>query len=210
MSGAKKKFHGSVISIQPRIRLTRSFDERYHNYLGYSLRIDGDMDGEKGEHLIGIGKATQAKYGFRVGDVVSGECSPVQDPRLESVDYYKASKLKILHRNADSDSEGPPWGGVPPELEEYRKRGHKRLAARTYETKCITCIWGCRMPVEIIVDHWKPDIKKYRHETFCYGPKSCKFYKPGPTRKVPGRHGMTFEEEDWVDEQETSHRGEDE
>jgi len=65
------------------------------------------------------------------------------------------------------------------------------------------------MPVELIIDHWNPDEKKYRTETFCYGPKSCRFYRPGPSRKVPGRRGMTFDEEDWVDEEETAHRGPD-
>ena len=62
------------------------------------------------------------------------------------------------------------------------------------------------MPVEIIIDHWNPEKKKYRTETFCYGPKSCGLYKAGPIRKVPGRNGMVFEEEDWVDEDSTSHR----
>ena len=52
--------------------------------------------------------------------------------------------------------------------------------------------------------------KKYRYETFCYGPKSCPFYKAGPTRKVSGRKGMSWEEEDWVDEDATSHRSMDE
>jgi hypothetical protein len=66
------------------------------------------------------------------------------------------------------------------------------------------------MAVEIIIDQWKPNVRKYRYETFCYGPKSCMFYKPGPIRKVQGRHGMVWEEEDWVDEDETSHRDEDE
>ncbi len=46
-----------------------------------------------------------------------------------------------------------------------------------------------------------------RTETFCYGPLSCSSYKPGPTRKVPGRHGMTYEEEDCVDQDATAHRG---
>jgi len=41
-----------------------------------------------------------------------------------------------------------------------------------------------------------------RFETFCYGPKSCALYRAGPTRKVPGRKGMSWEEEDWVDEEE--------
>lgn len=53
-------------------------------------------------------------------------------------------------------------------------------------------------------------MKRYRSETFCYGPKSCRFYRPGPSRKVPGRRGMSFDEEDWVDEEETAHRGPDE
>jgi hypothetical protein len=67
------------------------------------------------------------------------------------------------------------------------------------------------MPVEIVVDHWNPDRKRYRFETFCYdGPRSCGLYRRGPTRKVPGRRGMTYEEEDWVDEEETAHRGPDE
>ena len=35
---------------------------------------------------------------------------------------------------------------------------------------------------------------------YSYGPKSCSLYRAGPTRKVPGRKGMSWEEEDWVDE----------
>ena len=54
------------------------------------------------------------------------------------------------------------------------------------------------MPVEIIVDHWNPEKRRYRTETFCYGPLSCSAYKPGPAPKVPGRNGMAHEEPDWV------------
>jgi hypothetical protein len=66
------------------------------------------------------------------------------------------------------------------------------------------------MAVQMIVDHWNPQQKRYRMEAFCYGPKSCPLYKAGPTRKVPGRRGMSWEEEDWVDEDATSHRAMDE
>ena len=38
--------------------------------------------------------------------------------------------------------------------------------------------------VEIQWDFDK-NIKKYRFETFCYGPKACKFYKMGRPRSVP-------------------------
>ena len=65
------------------------------------------------------------------------------------------------------------------------------------------------MAVEMIIDQWNPSQVRYRRETFCYGPKSCPAHKPGPTRKVPGRKGMSYEEADWIDEDATSHRGPD-
>lgn len=62
------------------------------------------------------------------------------------------------------------------------------------------------MAVEIIVDQWNPTRLQYRRETFCYGPLACPLYKAGPTRKVPGRKGMSWEEENWVDEEAVGHR----
>lgn len=206
-------FSGKITSIQPRIRLTRSFDEASHTYLGYAIKIAGTIDGEETILLnqnifsIGIGKAAQAKFSFKVNDIISGECLPVPDLDMEPVDYYKVSKLAKV-AEGQQGSLSAPWELVPPELEVYRERGHRRLAARTYEVKCSSCMWGARMPVEIIVDNWNPrGRRKYRFETFCYGPLSCKLYKAGPNRKVEGRNGMVYVEEDWVDEQMTGHRG---
>lgn len=206
----KITWSGKIISVQPRIRLTRSFDERYHNYLGYCLFVVGDVDNENREFSIGIGKGAFKKHLFQVGDEASGEAVPVIEKRKEPVELYKVSKLKKIKCNEGNLDNHPPWHGIAVDLEECRNRGHRRLSSRTYESKCKSCIWGCRMPVEIIVDHWKPNIKRYRFETFCYGPKSCRYYKTGPLRKVPGRRGMTYEEPEWVDEEETSHRGWDE
>ena len=200
---------GRVTSVQPRIRLTRSFDERYHTYLGYVLRVQGVLEQAESEFLVAIGKAAQAKHGFRVGDVASGESEPVPEPRLESASFYRSTRLRVVSRAQLPTGHPPPWHGPPPSLEEYRARGHRRLAARTYEARCRTCIWGCRMPVEMIIDPWDPTYK-YRFEAFCYGPKSCPLHQPGPTRKVPGRKGMVWEEEDWVDDEATAHRAADE
>jgi len=203
----KLVWHGRVTSTQPRIRLLRSFDERCHTYLGYTLRVNGVVAGQEREFLIGIGKAAQAKHEFRVGDTVSGESEVVLDSRIESVEFYKTSKLKVIERATIGPLiDPPPWLDVPTDLPTYRERGHRRLDAHTYKAKCKRCIWGCRMAVVMIIDNWKPDKKRYRFESFCYGPKSCPNYRAGPTRKVPGRGGMTWEEPDWVDEDATSHR----
>ncbi len=38
------------------------------------------------------------------------------------------------------------------------------------------------MPVKLLIDPWNPSYR-YRFETFCYGPRSCTFYKAGAPRK---------------------------
>ena len=190
--------------------MLRSFDQSSHSYLGYVLRIEGVIDEKQREFLVGIGKAAQAKHGFCVGTVVSGQSEPVVDGRLEVVEFYKTSKLKVMEQPAEVSVKAPPWLGVPVDLETYQQRGHRRLDVQTYQSKCSSCVWGCKMAVEMIIDQWKPWQKKHRQETFCYGPKSCVFYQAGPTRKVPGRKGMVWEEEDWVDEEAVAHRSMDE
>lgn len=205
--GKKVTWSGRVASVQPRIRLTRSFDERSHSYLGYVLRIDGTCGGQAGQFLIAVGEAAHAKLRFETGMGLNGSSVPVEDPRKETAALYKTSGLKVV-RNAEGETlAGPPFHGVPPGLDTYRARGHRRLDARTYDVKCASCIWGCLMPVEMIIDQWNPSKKQYRFETFCYGPKSCLLYRPGAARKVPGRKGMSYTEEDWVDEDATAHRG---
>ena len=206
----KSIFKGTIISIQPRIRLTRSFDEASHTYLGYAITLEGEINNQHTTFSIGIGKVAHAKHQLKVNDVISGECVPVPDLDLEPTQYYKVSKLKLITRSTITTNTSSPWELVPPELEVYRERGHRRLAARTYSSKCSSCMWGDRMPVEIIIDNWNPSRKKYRFENFCYGPLNCKLYKAGPNRKVEGRNGMVYVEEDWVDAMSVEHRGEDE
>jgi hypothetical protein len=205
----KLEWRGKVLSVQPRIRLTRSFDQRTHSYLGYVLRVRGRIHGEAEEFLVAVGRETHNEYQVRLGDEVAGRGVPVLDSRLETADLYKVSGVRILARGSESSDPAPPFLGVPPALEVYRSRGHRRLAARTYSRRCVTCIWGCEMAVEMIIDQWNPSHRRYRRETFCYGPKRCPYYKAGPTRRVPGRKGMSWVEEEWVDEDATAHRGPD-
>jgi len=207
---AKLAWSGEVVAVQPRIRLMRSFDQRNHAYPGFALFLRGMLDGTARDFTVGIGPGAQVKHAFRAGDAVRGLAVPVADSRMETAELYKASALEVVSRAAASATGGPPWLDAPPSLDIYRARGHRRLDARTYTASCRTCIWGCRMPVEITLDHWNPEKCDYGMETFCYGPKSCPTYRAGPTRKVPGRSGMTWEEEDWVDEEATAHRGPDE
>ena len=204
----KSIVEGRIVAVQPRIRLLRSFDQRQHNYPGYALLVEGIPESDKPPVWIGVGPAAQAKFGFCAGGSFSAEVEPVANPDLVAVDYYKATKIRYTPAGSQRDSP-PPWLAVPPDLPTYRARGHRRLDAATYESFCHRCMWGCRMAVEMTIDQWNPQEKRYRKETFCYGPKSCPNYRPGPVREVPGRNGTTWTEEDCVDEDATSHRGPD-
>ena len=53
----KTAWQGVVTSVQPRIVLMRSFDQRSHSYLGYVLRLDGVIARESRDFLIAIGRA---------------------------------------------------------------------------------------------------------------------------------------------------------
>jgi hypothetical protein len=115
----KISFRGIIKSIQPRIRLTRSFDEASHTYLGYSIMLDGELGNQQTRFSIGISEAANAKQQLQVNDTISGECLPVLESVKEPVDYYKVSKLKVISRG-EKGSASAPWAMAPPGLEIYK------------------------------------------------------------------------------------------
>jgi len=207
---SKLAWSGEIVGVQPRIHLMRSLDERQHSYLGYLLLMNGTVAGASREFTVRIGAGAQAKHQLHAGMRVSSLAEPVPTPERETADFYKVSALTVESPGAAEPPHPPPWCGVPPALEVYRERGRRRLDARTFDARCRACQWGCRMAVTMIIDPWNPSQRRYRFETFCYGPKSCALYRAGPTRKVPGRKGVSWEEENWVDEEATAHRSADE
>jgi len=100
----KIPWHGVLTSVQPRIRLGRSFDQRSHTYLGHALRVRGKIGNEAREFLVCVGEGAHAKQPFQVGDTVSGEAVPVADPRLETVEFYKVSNLKVTVREVEEET----------------------------------------------------------------------------------------------------------
>lgn len=84
-----------LVSVQPRIRLSRSFDQRAHTYSGYALRVRGRIGSEDREFFVGVGEGAHAKHRFWAGDRISGDALPVADLRLETLESYKASELNV-------------------------------------------------------------------------------------------------------------------
>jgi hypothetical protein len=66
-SGDKIAWQGGLLSVQPRIRLTRSFDQRSHTYLGYALTVRGMVGSEAREFLVAVGQGAHAEHQFQAG-----------------------------------------------------------------------------------------------------------------------------------------------
>ncbi len=103
----KHNFTGKVISIQPRIRLSRSFDEASYTYLVYAITLGGGINDQNTTFSIGISKAAHAKHQYKMNGVISGACMPVPNPEFEPTQYYKVSKLKLITGGTTLISQNP-------------------------------------------------------------------------------------------------------
>lgn len=208
-TSAKVNWEGKIVSIQPRTRVWRYLtDNRTHYHLGYNLFIERCSSESKKQFAVAISEKQQLKVIFKIGDVVEGTAWTKQYEEREFADYYRAGSLKLLSR-ADEKLQTipPPWIMMPPIMEVYEKRGARLLSKSLWQTKCFKCIWANMANVEVQWDFDK-NIKKYRFETFCYGPKSCKFYKMGRARSVPYKNRGFAIDDGYLDELCTQGRDE--
>jgi hypothetical protein len=207
----KINWQGEIVAIQPRTRVWRYLmDNRTHYHIGYNLFIVGDSTDGKKQFSVAISEKQQFKGLFRIGDVLKGTAWTKQYKEREFADYYRAGSLKLLSRaSANLEMMPPPWMMMPPTMQTYEERGARLLSKSLWETKCFKCIWANMANVEIQWDFDK-NIKKYRFETFCYGPKACKFYKIGRSRSVPYKNRGSAIDDGCLDGVFTEGRDEDE
>lgn len=205
----KITWQGTTRAVQPRAWVWRyKLDNRTHHLTGFNLWLDGEVDGAAQKFSVAISGIQQGKLGFQVGDMARGTAWAVQGKKREVVDFYRAGSLRLLDRQ-DQHRDPPPFAGATPAIEVYDLRGCRMLDAKLWRAKCFTCIWANRSRVEIEFDFNRPSSKRYRDETFCYGPRSCPFYSMGPTRQVPYRDCYPSEDTGWMDDICIQGRGED-
>jgi hypothetical protein len=182
----KLTWSGAILSIQPRSNVWRyRIDNRTHSLTGYNLFLDGIANGESKLFAVAISEKQQQTVGFRIGDEASGTGWTKKYPQWEYADYYRVGALKrVKSNNTPADeSNAPPWTGDPPDMATYEWRGCRVLSKASWKGKCFKCKWATMANVTIEFD-WGVR-QKWRFESFCYGPKSCKLYKRGAEPMVP-------------------------
>lgn len=206
----KIKWQGTVVSIQPRTTVWRYvLDNRTHSHIGYNLFFEGQVNGENEQFSIAISEKQQQKNAFRIGDILSGTAWTKMYSVSDYADYYRAGMLRRMMTTESSDKTyPPPWKIAPPDLRTYSDRGARMLSLSCWKGRCFQCVWANMAAVEIEYD-WGVS-KKYRFESFCYGPKSCNLYKMGKARSVPYKgRGISYDD-GCLDEICTESRGYDE
>jgi len=211
METEKIAWSGVIVSIQPRTRVWRYItDNRTHYHIGFNIFLDGCADGEERSFVVAISEKQQQKGEYRIGDEIEGTAWLKEYPEREFADYYRAGALKRLKKAEQGEApKAPPYIFSPPDMATYEWRGARMLSKSLWKSKCFKCTWATMSNVEVIWDFDKK-ISKYRFESFCYGPKSCKLYKMGKARSVSYKNMGASLDTGWLDDLCTENRDYDE
>jgi hypothetical protein len=206
---ARIRWQGQIESVQCRAWVWRyQMHNRTHHHLGFNLWVIGEADGREGRFIVAVSDTQHTKMRFRIGDVVKGTAWTCIKAKHDIADYYRAGGFRVLSRaNTKNESMGPPFTSLLPSIETFGIRGARMLDAKLWRKQCFQCMWANKSAVEIEYKFGK--VRRYRKETFCYGPKSCSIYDMGPPRPVQYFEIGPFMDEGWMDDLCTELRGED-
>ena len=180
----RQAFSGILLAVQPRVFLQRASRSTQVVYKGYLMRIVGQSVGSSRVMRVGISEADQQRHALQAGDRVEGEGKVVRDRSTEVAQLHRVEGLRVVARASGRAKKPPPWLGVPEPLPAYRECGFRELDQRTFEARCVSCVWACEMAVELTVDSGNRSRLDWRTETFCYGPASCGLYHAGSSSTV--------------------------
>ena len=203
----KISFSGVILSVQPRSNVWRyRLDNRTHNLTGYNIFLRGTAENVEKDYAVAISEKQQQKLHFRIGDEIMGTAWTKMYPKLEYADYYRAGGLrKLSEASIPGEDKAPPWVAEVPELSVYAWRGCRMLDSRLWKNKCFACKWACM--ANVAIEYNWGITQKFRFESFCYGPKSCKLYRMGRPRAVPYKDCGSDYDRGWLDDICTERRG---
>ena len=205
-STSRIRWQGRIESVQCRAWVWRyKMDNRTHHHLGFNLFVKGEAEGAEGRFIVAVSDSQHTKLQFHIGDVMQGTAWPCIQAKHDIADYYRAGRFKAISRaDEQADPAGPPFTGLLPVIEVFERRGPRMLDAKLWRKRCFVCMWANKSAVEIEYKFGK--VKRYRKETFCYGPQSCLLYDMGPPRQVQYFGSIPSIDDGWMDELCTEQR----
>jgi hypothetical protein len=201
------RWQGRIEAVQCRAWIWRYITHnRTHHHLGFNLFVKGQAEEREGRFIVAVSDRQHAKQQFRIGGVIKGTAWPCVKAKHDISDYYRAGGFKTISRaDEQSNPPTPPFTSLLPPLAVFERRGARMLDAKLWRKRCFTCMWANKSAVEIEYNFGK--VKRYRKETFCYGPRSCPRYDMGPPRPVQYFNMSPAIDNGWLDDLCTEQRG---
>lgn len=186
---APVRFWGMVLSVKPRLVLTKFDNETHAKCAGHLVLMDGtqsvDNQLAQGSHFsLALGPAARERRNVLPGDLLRGDAFPVPP---ESVDtpagLYRVGILRTIARQNEPGG-GLPLPNDPPRTDPPLSPGDAEAAPRRAllpanlsETgPCHICPYGVVVPVVRLSDP-----RDYRNGAWsqvpaCLGPRDCPHY----------------------------------
>jgi hypothetical protein len=183
------RFWGTVLSVKPRLVLTKWESETTARGDGYLVLIEGmSTEGgnrsELGRFTVAFGPATMVRRGLAVGDLLRGDAHRVPEGTQDTpAELYRVGVLRTIARAGDPGTGplpdlDPPRTDTPltPDQAEAAPRRPLRPSHLDTGGPCCLCGYGVIVPVVRLSDPREYRNGRWSQVPACLGPNACPHY----------------------------------
>jgi hypothetical protein len=181
------RFWGRVVSLRPRLVLTKFEGTTEASCPGYILTLEGTTT--EGTALpvgrtftVAIGPATMQNREIALGDLLRGDAYPVPDELPDTpAELYKVGVLRLIARTETEITLDPPRTDAPLAPDAVEKAPRRALAIKCLLSErgsCRDCSHAVLACVVRLTDPRSYRTGRWTQVPACLGPESCPHFLP--------------------------------
>ena len=188
---APVRFWGMVLSVKPRLVLTKFDGETHAKCAGHLVLMDGtqslDHGIAQGSHFtLALGPAARERRNVGPGDLLRGDAFPVPLENTDTpADLYRVGTLRTIARQNEPGGgqtvpDDPPRTDPPLTPDEAEAAPRRPLLPANLDEHgpCYRCPYGVVVPVVRLSDPRDYRTGNWSKVPACLGPPTCPHYSP--------------------------------
>ena len=181
------RFWGRVMSLRPRLILTKFEGETQAHCPGYVLTLEGTLTEGMSTPVgkvftVAIGPATMLSREIRIGDLLRGDAHPVPEELPDTpADLYRVGVLRTIAPAETVPTPDPPRTDPPLSPEDAAKVPRRALAIKcllSEQGSCQACGYGVLVCVVRLTDPRHYRSGHWQQVPACLGPQDCPHFLP--------------------------------
>ena len=181
------RFWGRVVSLRPRLVLTKFEGSTEASCPGYILTLEGTLTEGSAPPVgstftVAIGPATMQNREIALGDLLRGDAHPVPDGLPDvPAQLYKVGVLRLIARTETEIPLDPPRTDSPLSPDEVEKAPRRALAIKCLLSErggCRDCSHAVLACVVRLTDPRNYRTGRWSQVPACLGPESCPHFLP--------------------------------